>query len=161
MIKSWRQIMAACRRKGEAAAWMPATGSAMWSCCRRRWRNASGNLPVCWKASDTATPCACSLFCCNAAGRLPAGLAETDDPERQLTALGLLRYLDHPGVVPALRAWLSGRERHPLVQFCTAGRGAAVRDGGRCRRAGALRHHGRERSLRWLRQYAEKGETGR
>jgi len=73
------------------------------------------------------------------ADRLLAVLVESDDPERQLTALGLLRYLDHPGVVPALRAWLSGRECHPLVQFRTlkalraqgaTGRVEVRRDGG-------------------------------
>jgi len=53
------------------------------------------------------------------ADRLLAVLEESDDPERQLAALGPLRHLDHPAVVPALRAWLAGGERHPLVQFRT------------------------------------------
>ena len=53
------------------------------------------------------------------AERLLAVLEESDDPERQLAALGPLRHVDHPAVVPALCAWLAGRERHPLVQFRT------------------------------------------
>ena len=53
------------------------------------------------------------------AERLLAVLEKSGDPERQLAALGTLRHLDHPAVIPALRAWLAGREHHPLVRFRT------------------------------------------
>lgn len=49
--------------------------------------------------------------------KLLAQLRESEDPERQLLALGQLIYLDHERIEPEVRAWLEEREHHPAVQF--------------------------------------------